>query len=110
MDYDALTHMPVNKLRDEAKKFPDVKGVTGMKKDELIALIAEKHGLEIPTKKPKKTKHEYKLDKPTIHKKIAELREMQAAARAGDDHKQAAKLRRRIHLLKRETRKIAAQK
>lgn len=41
MDYNALTQMTVNKLRDEAKTL-DVKGVAGMKKEELITLL-DKH-------------------------------------------------------------------
>lgn len=109
MDYEALTHMTVNKLREEAKKFPDVKGVTAMKKDELIALLSDKLGLKPPARKTpvKKKAPATPLSKADIRKKIHELREARAAARTSGEHKQVAILRRRIHLLKRRMRSIA---
>jgi len=56
MDYNELQQMTVIKLREEVKKFPDVKGVTGMKKDELIQLLVDKLGIEVTEKQAKKTK------------------------------------------------------
>ena len=55
MDYNALEQMTVNNLREEAKKH-DIKGITGMKKDELVHAIADKLGLSAPAQKPKKAK------------------------------------------------------
>jgi cysteinyl-tRNA synthetase len=107
MDYQELEGMTVVKLRDEAKKFEDIKGTAGMKKEELIAILAEKLGLEKPISKPKKKKAGKALSKDAIKSKIAELRESRDAARASKDNKQVDALRRRIHLLKRRLSKAA---
>lgn len=107
MDYNALTHMTVNKLREEAKKL-DVKGVTGMKKDELIALLAEKLAIEIPKKHPKIHKKAAVVrGKSELKAKILELQQLRDKARADNKQKQVDLLRRRIHLLKRRIRRIA---
>ena len=107
MDYNALEHMTVLNLREEAKKH-DIKGVTGMKKDELIHAIAEKLGLEAPVKRPKKAKKtSTQLDKGAIKKKIVELKGLHDAARSKEDRKGANLLRKRIHSLKRRMRRIA---
>ena len=108
MDYHALEQMPVMQLREEAKKIPDVKGVTGMKKGELITLLADHLGLEAPEKKAAKRKSvRTPLDKSTIKQKILELREQRDKARDKNDGKTVNLLRRRIHSLKRQTRRIA---
>jgi protein-arginine kinase activator protein McsA len=108
MDYNALAHMTVNKLREEAKQFPDIKGVTGMKKDELVAILAEKHGLKPTEKKPKKVhKPKTPLSKGQMKKKITELREQRESARSSNDRKKAAILRKRIHSLKRQMKAVA---
>ena len=109
MDYHALENMTVVQLREEAKKH-DFKGVTGMKKDELITVIAEKLGLEKPAVKPKKKKKKSgaaPLGKDALKKKIGELRSAQEKARADNDKKKNELYRRRIHSLKRRMRKIA---
>lgn len=104
MDYHTLEKMTVNNLREEAKKH-GAKGVTGMKKDELIALLAEKLNIEVPKKSEmKKGKAHTPLDKKTLKKKIAELRELRTTARSNNDKKNVALLRRRIHRLKRQMR------
>jgi len=114
MDYDELSKMTVIQLREEAKK-TDAKGVTGMKKDELIALLAGDQGIEVPAKKPaaaKKTSGAKgaKMDRPAVQKKLAELKAEQVTARAAGDKKQTALLRRRIHTLKRRSRKLNASR
>ncbi|MFQ5626491.1 MAG: Rho termination factor N-terminal domain-containing protein [Methyloligellaceae bacterium] len=107
MDYTALSHMTVNKLREEAKKL-DLKGVTGMKKEELIKLLAEKLGIEIPKKHPKiHKKSPVALSKNDLKAKIVELKALRDKARADNKSKQVDLLRRRIHLLKRRIRRIA---
>jgi len=108
MDYHALENMTVVQLRDEAKKH-DFKGVTGMKKDELITVIAEKLALDKPAVKPKKKKKSgaAPLDKDALKKKIDELRSAREKARADNDKKKNELYRRRIHSLKRRMRKIA---
>ncbi len=108
MDYHALENMTVVQLREEAKKH-DFKGVTGMKKDELITVLTEKLGLETPAVKPKKERKSAAtpLDKTTLKKKIVELRGEREKARSDHDTKKTELLRRQIHLLKRRMRKIA---
>jgi hypothetical protein len=107
MDYHALEKMTVQALRDEAKKFPDVKTVAGMKKEELIHLIAEKLGIEKPQKSTKKHKKATAMDRAAIEAKIISLREERKAARSAKDKKQASLLRRRLHLLKRRLKRVA---
>jgi len=108
MDYHALEKMTVVQLREEAKT-RDVKGVAGMKKDELISILAEQLGLEKPAAKPKKAKAPASapLDKPAIKQKIAELRAQRNKARESNDKKKVVVLRKRIHSLKRQMQKIA---
>ena len=106
MDYHELENMTVIKLREEAKKFPDVKGVSGMKKEELIKLLVEKLEIHVPEKR-KKTAAVPK-NKATLKKRIMELRAQKTAARdEKDSRKKVTLLRKRIHLLKRQLRKIA---
>lgn len=106
MDYHTLEKMTVTHLREEAKKF-DVKGVTAMKKEELIDFLVEKLGVEKPVRKHRAPKAGVPLDKKAIKKKLVALREERVKARAEADRKRAALLRRRIHSLKRLMRKIA---
>ena len=107
MDYHALENMTVVQLREEAKKH-DFKGVAGMKKDELITVIAEKLGLDKPAVKPKKKKKSgaAPLGKDALKKKIDELRSAREKARADNDKKKNELYRRRIHSLKRRMKKI----
>ena len=53
-----LDKMTVVELREVAKNIPDVTGVSGMKKDQLLALIKEAQGIEekAPVKKKKAKK------------------------------------------------------
>ena len=108
MDYHALENMTVVQLREEAKKH-DFKGVTGMKKDELITVIADKLSLEKPAAKPKKKKKSgaAPLGKDALRKKIAELRSEREKARTDNNKEKNELFRKRIHLLKRRMRKIA---
>jgi hypothetical protein len=106
MDYHALEKMTVQMLRDEAKKYPEIGAVAGLKKSELIDMIAENLGIEKPHRVHKKSKHHFALDKAGIKNRIAELREAKKATREKKDHKQTAILRRRIHVLKRRISKI----
>ena len=54
-----LDKMTVVELREIAKEIPDVTGVSGMKKDQLLSIIKEAQGIkdeEPPQKKAKKKK------------------------------------------------------
>ncbi|UCH83702.1 MAG: hypothetical protein JSW50_14825, partial [Candidatus Latescibacterota bacterium] len=88
MDYHALEKMTVIKLREEAKKFPDVKGVSGMKKEELINLLVEKLDIAVPEKKPKKKKAaSAPKTKAQLKKMIMDLRAQRDATRSAPDSK-----------------------
>jgi hypothetical protein len=45
MEAKDLYRMNVIRLREEATKIPDVQGVTAMKKEELIKLLAKTYGV-----------------------------------------------------------------
>ena len=110
MDYNELQQMTVIKLREEVKKFPDVKGVTGMKKDELIQLLVDKLGIEVTekqAKKTKKTKTQKVLSKDDLKKMIQVLKEKRQVAASQKNKKDATILRRRIHRLKRRVRSFS---
>ncbi len=51
MDAKELLRMNVLKLREEALKIPDVVGVTAMKKEELVKLLANAHGIVLEPKR-----------------------------------------------------------
>jgi len=106
MDYHALEKMTVIKLREEVKKFPDVKGVSGMKKDELIQLLVEKLDITVPEKKPKKKAPSAPKTKAQMKKLIVDLRAQRESLRTDADAKKKVNvLRKRIHSLKRQMRK-----
>ena len=50
MELKDLEKMTVTKLREEVGKFEDVKGVSGMKKDQLIDVMCEKLEIHRPKK------------------------------------------------------------
>ena len=109
MDYHELEKMTVVRLREKASEYPDIKATSAMKKDELVAALAEKLGLEKPEPKPKKKGKSKRapLGKEQIKAKIVELREQRVNARSANDKKKVVLLRRRIHALKRRLRKTA---
>ena len=110
MNHHDLEQMTVIKLREEAKKIPDAKGLTGMKKDELIALLVNHRGIEVPEKKEKKAKKSSSgmpKTKEGFKQKISELKGERDTARTAGNPKDANVLRRRIHMLKRRLRKLA---
>ena len=108
MDYHKLEGMTVVQLRDELKKFPDVKISSGTKKDEMLDLLVEKLGIEKPEKKAKSSKAaKTHMDKASIKAKVAALRQEWDSAREAKDKKKANLLRKRIHSLKRRMHKAA---
>jgi len=100
MEYSDLEKMTVVKLREEAMKFPDVKGVSAMKKEQLIELLCEKLGIE-----KKKRPQTIPLDKAEIKRRIKQLKEEKKKALEAKDYEKAAFYRRRIHAYKHRLRK-----
>lgn len=105
MEYHDLEKMTVVQLREEAKKHADLKGTSAMKKEELIHALVGAMKLTVPEKSSKPKSASGPLDKPALKRKLAELRAERAKAQSANDHKKADLLRRRMHIIKRRTRR-----
>jgi len=98
----ALEKMTIKDLRDIAKDIPEIVGVHGMKKEELIAAIKEAKGIvDAPVKKADASVRELK-------QQIKGLKAQRQTAIAANDRKMATIYRRRISRLKKKTRCAAA--
>jgi uncharacterized lipoprotein NlpE involved in copper resistance len=96
-----LDKMTVKELRDVAKQLPEISGVHGMNKSELLSAIQKARGIkEEPKKKTDASVFE-------IKKKIKALKAEREVALNNDDKKMAKICRRRITRLKRKTRRAA---
>ena len=96
-----LEKMTVRDLRELAKEMPEITGVHGMNKQELIAAIKKVRGIEEKVvKKTDATSREMK-------KKIKALKAERQAALESSDKKMATMYRRRISRLKKKTRRAA---
>lgn len=104
MTLEELRKMTVVKLREEAMKYPDVKGTSGMKKDQLVALLAEKLGIETE-------EHEAPAPatKLSVKKKIKELKQLKREAIEKNDRAMVSLCRQKIRTQKRHLRKILGQ-
>ena len=111
MEEKDLTKMTVVKLREEAKKYTSIQGAHAMKKEELIKAIADARGepIEIKKKKPKKKKKKV-ISIADAKKKIKELRVKKEEVRKTKDVKMVDRLRKKIKILKKQTRKFAKEK
>ncbi|MFQ5692766.1 MAG: hypothetical protein ACE5IM_06960 [Nitrospinota bacterium] len=108
-----LEKMTVTKLREEALKYPDqIESVHGMKKEELVSALMKVLAIPEPEeeRKPAPTKPARKAarSKAEIKRDIRALKEERRKALEAGDGKAARLFRRRIHNLKRRTRKMAA--
>ena len=106
MDYNEIKKMTVVKLREViAERDPSVQGLVGMKKEQLVDLLASKLGIE-------KHKHAaVAIDKTAVKQKIRALKKQrEELAKAGDKHK-LAEIRHAIHkqkhILRRAVREAA---
>jgi hypothetical protein len=96
-----LDKMTVKELREVAKDIPDITGVHGMNKAELLAELKTARGIvEEPKKKTDASVRE-------IKQKIKELKAQREAALQAKDKKMATIYRRKISRLKKKTRKAA---
>ena len=97
-----LEKMTVTDLREMAKEIPDIVGVHGMKKEELIVAIKKSKGIvDEPVKKADATLGE-------IKKKIKAVKAQRQAAIEAKDKKMATIYKRRISKLKKKSRRAAA--
>jgi hypothetical protein len=96
-----LEKMTAKELRDVALTIPEISGVHGMNKEEVLAAIKKARGIkEDPGKKGDRSMRQLK-------EKINELRGKKSEAREKKDKKGIDQLRRRISRLKKKTRKAA---
>ncbi len=96
-----LEKMTAKELREVALTIPEISGVHGMNKEEVLAAIRKARGLvEKPAKKGDRSMRELK-------EKINELRAKKLEAGEKKDPKMTDRLRRRIGRLKKKTRRAA---
>ena len=96
-----LDRMTAKELREVALEIPEVTGVHGMNKAELLAAVKEARG--IVDEKEKKSD----VSVREIKKKIQELKALKAQAHESKDKTRADIYRRRISRLKKKTRRAA---
>lgn len=100
MDAKELLRMNTPKLREEARKIPDVVGVTAMKKEDLIQLLAKAHGIVLEQKTTS-------AEKTDLKKRIRALKARRDEALSRKAYQEVAQIRRGIRTLKRRTRELA---
>jgi len=123
-----LEKMTVKALREMAKEIPEITGVHGMKKEELLVAINEVRGVDAETVEAETVEAEtskaetVKADKSIqgkpvkktgsttgeIKKQIKALKAQRQAALGAKDKKMATVFKRRISRLKKKSRKAAA--
>ena len=96
-----LEKMTAKELREVAREIPEISGVHGMNKPELISAIKQARGIEEEiTQRSDASVRE-------IKKQIKELKLKRTAAIEANDKKTATVIRRRISRLKKKTRRAA---
>ena len=102
MEYHDLQKTRVVDLREMMKEhLPEVVGVTAMKKEELVDLLAKKLGIEQPHKHVAAG-----LGKRAIKAEIRDLKLKRQAALEAHDAQELKKYRRQIHRRKRRLRRM----
>ena len=102
MDWHELQKHKVADLRELMKEhLPEVTGITQMKKDELVELLAERLGIERPHKVVTG------LDKTEIKARLRDLKAKREEALEAGNKVELHRRRRQIHRLKRKLRKAA---
>lgn len=96
-----LDKMTVKELREIALEIPDLKGVHGMNKQDLLEAVKTHRGIASET--PKKANRSVKA----IKRQIRELKARKASLADAGDRRQRDILRRRISRLKKKTRNVA---
>jgi len=96
-----LEKMTVKELREIALAIPDLTGVHGMNKQDLLSAVKAHRG--IAEEKPKKASRSVR----DMKKQIQVLKAKKTAAAEEKDRKQVEILRRQISRLKKKTRRSA---
>ncbi len=108
-----LEKMTVKALREMAKEIPEISGVHGMKKEDLIVAINEVRGVkEAPVQADKGTKgkpvNKSAPPRGELKKQIKALKTQRQAALESQDRKMATVYKRRISRLKKKSRRAVA--
>jgi uncharacterized membrane protein YjjP (DUF1212 family) len=106
MDWKDLEKMTVLKLREEALKYPEIEGVHGKHKEQLMDEIAKVLGIEKPHSHFTETVVHTKFD---LKHRIHELKLEREKLVAAHDHKKLHDVRREMHELKHSIRKLEAK-
>jgi hypothetical protein len=102
MDFHELQKTRVADLREMMKEhLPDVEGVIGLKKEDLVDQLADKLGIEKPSKHVAAG-----LGKRAIKAEIRDLKIKRQAALEAHDAQELKKYRRQIHRRKRRLRRM----
>jgi hypothetical protein len=94
-----LDKMTVKELREIALGMPEISGVHGKNKDELLAAIKESKGMVDDS--PKKADSSLR----ELKKKVREFKKKQAAALEAKDTKMTSIYRKKVSRLKKKTRR-----
>ncbi len=99
MDYHELTKLTVGKLREMAEEHDDLEGVTGMAKEQLIAELCKRRGIEMP--------HKVVVtgDKSAIKAQIKDLKKLRDQALEARDRGAQHRAQRGLHKLRRRLRR-----
>jgi len=103
LDYKTVSKMTAAQLRDELAKYPDVTGVTAMKKDKLVEIYCEKHGIE------RHAHGDLAVDKTSVKQAIRALKKERDTALAAKDLQKLAQVRHAIHKQRHLLRKAVKQ-
>ena len=95
-----LEKMTAKELREVALTIPDISGVHGMNKDELLSAVREARGIV-------EEKKQTGANVRDLKKKIGELKKQKLQAHETGDKKRTEILRRKISRLKKKTRRAA---
>jgi len=100
MDFQELSKNTVSRLREMAKEqLPELKGVSGMRKDQLVDVLADKLGIEKPHKVVQG------VDKASIKAEIRKVKAARAAAVGAQDKEKMKQTREQLHKLRRQLRR-----
>lgn len=103
MDFHDLEHQTVIDLRKMAAQYDDLKGVAGLKKEELLALLCEKLGIDTHVHVPTG------IGRHTIKVRIQELKQKRNDALAAHDAAALDAARREIKSNKRKLRRLISR-
>ncbi|MDQ7784707.1 MAG: transcription termination factor Rho [Desulfomonilaceae bacterium] len=94
-----LDRWTIKELREEALKIPNIQGIHGMNKEEIMDLLRAEKGIPVPEKKKSSSVRDIKA-------KVDELRKTRDDARGqGASKDRLNLLRRKISRLKKKTRR-----